>query len=158
MMLFAMVYTLITTAGASQLHDEARMTRKSEINQDLKLQQSMPRVGQEEEEELTIEEQYRNKLNNFRAFEYGLEGDKFAANFSTCAIHGLTWYFYELNTFKVKLRYASYDDTVTNTTLFIQNFTNLLTTCTDVVENIYYYGKNEATRFASGTDWALGLL
>lgn len=63
-----------------------------------------------------------------------------------------------MNTYKVKLRYANYDEIVTNTTLFIQNFTNMMITCSDVVENIYYFGMNEATKFATGTDWALGLL
>ena len=117
----------------------------------------MPRVKQSDDEQ-SIEEKFTSKLNNFKAFNYGLDGDYFAANFSTCAEHALSWWFYEVNTYKVKLKYASYDDTITNSTLFVQNFTNLLITCTDVVENIYYYGLNEATKFASGSDWALGLL
>ena len=108
--------------------------------------------------ELSIEERYAEVLNHFRAFEFGLDGDQFAANFSTCSINTLTWWFYEVNTYKVKLRYADFNDAVTNTTLFLQNFTNMMITCSDVVENLYYYGMNEATKFASGTDWALGLL
>jgi len=31
-------------------------------------------------------------------------------------------------------------------------------TCSDVIENLYYFGAREAERFESGTDWALGLL
>lgn len=30
--------------------------------------------------------------------------------------------------------------------------------CSDVIENVYFYGVNEATKFATATDWALGLL
>jgi hypothetical protein len=73
-------------------------------------------------------------------------------------VHAVSWWFFEVNTFKMKLRYASYDDAVTNTTLFIQNFTNLMITCSDVVENLYFYGVKESQRFESGTEWALGLL
>jgi len=31
-------------------------------------------------------------------------------------------------------------------------------TCSDVVENLYFYGLEEADKYATGTDWALGLL
>lgn len=73
----------------------------------------------EDEEKKTPEETYQNNLNNFKAFEYGLDGDRFAANFSNCAIATLDWWFYEVNTFKVKMHYANYDESVTNTTLFL---------------------------------------
>ena len=31
-------------------------------------------------------------------------------------------------------------------------------TCSDVIENLYFYGLEEADKYATGTDWALGLL
>lgn len=101
---------------------------------------------------------YTEVYRNFIAFNYGLEGNYFAANFSKCALDGINWWFFEVNTFEIKLHYASYNDAVTNTTLFLQNFTNLMITCSDTIMNLYYYGVREAERFASGTDWALGLL
>lgn len=82
---------------------------------------------------------YFEGRKHFRAFDQGFTGNVYAKNFSNCAYNSLTWAYKELATFKVKLHYADYNDAVTNTTLFLQNTTSLLHTCTDVVENIYYY-------------------
>lgn len=101
---------------------------------------------------------FTKNMRNFIAFNYGFEGDYFAANFSTATISLLQWWYFEVNTYRIKLKYASYNDAVTNTTQFIQNTTEVLITVTNVIENIYYYGLREAERFESATDWALGLL
>lgn len=97
-------------------------------------------------------------IRNYISFNYGFEGDYFAANFSTCTISMINWYFFELNTYKIKMRYADYNDAVTNTTLFLQNITSRMITCTSAIENLYYYGLREKERFQGGSDWALGLL
>lgn len=155
--LFVLAMTFFTTASANDLNTSNELfDRKSELNGKQKLIKPLLKQGDEVVDEMKVN--YTQALRNFQAFEYGLDGDYFASNFSTCSIHSLTWWFFEVSTYKVKLRYASYDDAVTNTTLFIQNFTNLMIECSDVIENLYYYGLNEAERFASGTDWALGLL
>ena len=64
----------------------------------------------------------------------------------------------DIATYKVKLHYGDYQDKITNTTLFLQNTTDLLHTCTDVVENIYYYALFQAAKFNSFVDWTLAFL
>jgi len=39
---------------------------------------------------------YTQAMRNFKAFEYGLDGDYFAANFTNCAVYGITWWFFEV--------------------------------------------------------------
>ena len=87
---------------------------------------------------------FENGRLHFRAFDQGFTGNQYAMNFSNCAYNSLTWVYKELATYKVKLHYANYQDAVTNTTLFLQNTTQLLHTCTDVTENIYYYADFQA--------------
>ena len=84
-------------------------------------------------------------LNNarlhFRAFDQGFDGNLYASNFSNCVYDSITWGFLEVPTYKVKLWYGDYDDIITNTTLFLLNFTDVMHTCTDVVENIYFWSR-----------------
>jgi hypothetical protein len=152
----------------------ARVAKQSGINESDRFEptqflneMSTPTVGQtnknlqfDEDGNLIdpIDVNFTKVVRNFRAFEYGLDGDHFAANFSTCSIHAIAWWYYEVTTFKVKMKYVDYNDGLTNVTLFLQNTTGLLITCSDVIQNLFYYGKLEAEKFAGGTDWGLGLL
>jgi hypothetical protein len=160
LLMMAAVCLLLSTvsrAEATQPQTQSEI-RTSEINRTHKqLQQEHPVVGQEQIVDKKIDA-YKYNVRNFRAFEYGLDGDYFAGNFSRCSINTLTWWFFEVSTYKVKLRYANYDQAVTNTTLFIQNFTNMMIVCSDTIENLYFYGLNEAEKFGSAQDWGLGML
>lgn len=101
---------------------------------------------------------YEKVLRNFRYFNQGFKGDEISANFSNCANIGAYWKWVELETYLVKLRFGNGDENVFNTTMWLQNTTNMLSTCTDATQNIYYFVMWKKTQFPTWLDFGLGFL
>jgi len=87
-----------------------------------------------------------------------MKGDELAQNFSKCVDEILFWTFEELRTYEVKLVYGDFADTFLNTTLFLQNTSIALSTCTDATENLYWYALYQGEKFGSWLEWSLALL
>lgn len=61
-------------------------------------------------------------------------------------------------TFSIKMRYAAARGAVFNSTLITQNTTDVLTVCTDSLENFYFYFLWKGEQFPTWSDFALGFL
>ena len=61
---------------------------------------------------------YEYTMRNVYWFNRGFKGDELAANFSNCIERGPYWYFWELETYQIKLRYADFGEQTFNSTLF----------------------------------------
>ena len=81
-----------------------------------------------------------------------------ARNFSYCGEDVIFWWFYETETYLFKMRYGDFVDETFNTTLFLQNTTEVAFTCTDAVENIYFFYDLKVEQFPTFDDLFLGLL
>ena len=62
---------------------------------------------------------YEEASRNFYYFNRGFKGDELASNFTACANRTFFWNFFELETYKVKLRYGTGSENTFNSTLFI---------------------------------------
>lgn len=96
-------------------------------------------INSDDEEQKSIEEAHRDALKDFYYFNKGFKGDELATNFTACGNRSAYWYYYELATIQVKLRYSTAEESTFNSTLFIQNTTNTAYICTDTAENIYFF-------------------
>lgn len=101
---------------------------------------------------------YEKVLNNFRYFNHGFKGDELALNFSNCAEQGAYWKWLELQTYSIKVKFGNADQNIFNTTMFLQNTTDMLSICTDAAENIYYFMLWKKTQFPRWLDFGLGFL
>ena len=97
-------------------------------------------------------------MRNVYWFNRGFKGDELAANFSNCIERGPYWYFWELQTYQIKLQYADFGESTFNSTLFAQNTTDMLYICTDSAENLYYYYEWKQEQFPTMNDFFLGFL
>ena len=95
---------------------------------------------------------------SFYYFNLGFEGDQLAANFTNCAIRAIYWRYIERVTYDIKIRYGTGFENTLNSTLFLQNTTDVLHICTDTMENIYYYYLFKQEQFPTVSDLALGFL
>ena len=78
-------------------------------------------------------------MRNVYWFNRGFKGDELAANFSNCLESVPYWYYWELQTYQIKLMYGDFGEQTFNTTLFLQNTTDMMYICTDAAENLFYY-------------------
>ena len=101
---------------------------------------------------------YEWHLRNFRYFNKGFKGRDLARNFSNCGEDGIFWWFYERETYSLKMKYGDFEESTFNTTLFLQNTTELAFTCTDALENIYYFYDLKTEQFPTFDDLFLGFL
>jgi len=56
------------------------------------------------------------------------------------------------------MKYGDFEESTFNTTLFLQNTTELAFTCTDALENIYYFYDLKTEQFPTFDDLFLGFL
>ena len=101
---------------------------------------------------------YEWHLRNFKYFNKGFKWHEMARNFSYCGEDVIFWWFYETETYLFKMRYGDFVDETFNTTLFLQNTTEVAFTCTDAVENIYFFYDLKVEQFPTFDDLFLGLL
>ena len=97
-------------------------------------------------------------MRNFLYFNRGFQGDDLSANFTACGDRGAYWWFLELKTYRVKMRYGNGEQNTYNSTKFLQNTTNTLYTCTDATENLYHFFLWKKEQFPSLNDYGLGFL
>lgn len=109
-------------------------------------------------ESLSIEEQHKQALRDFHYFNKGFKGDELATNFTACGNRSAYWYFFELETIQVKLRYSTAKESTFNSTLFLQNSTDTINICTDTIENIYHFYLWKRKQFPTFSDVTLGFL
>jgi hypothetical protein len=82
---------------------------------------------------------YEKFRKTFYYFNTGFKGDQLAANFSNCGETYPYWFYLQKEIFMIKLRYGNGEENTLNTTLFMQNTADMLSICTDVVENLKYF-------------------
>jgi hypothetical protein len=82
---------------------------------------------------------YKGALDKFNAFDQGFQGDNITANFSNCAHKYILLTKKESGTFKMKLNYGSWQESVFNTTMFLKNSSYSVSYCTDTVHGFYEY-------------------
>ena len=58
--------------------------------------------------ELTREERYQKTITNFKYFNRGFEGDNLALNFTECGESSIYWFYWELQTYRIKRYYGNY--------------------------------------------------
>ena len=75
----------------------------------------------------------------FDAFDEGLDGDSIAGNFTNCGYNFLQNRYFEAPTFAMKKLYASGNENVMNTTIYMRNVSIPLTQCTEVAQEFYLY-------------------
>ena len=97
-------------------------------------------------------------MKNFYYFERGFKGTELASNFSSCGNRSAYWYYWEMQTWKVKLRYGNGTENTFNSTLFVQNTTDVAYICTDTAENMYYFWLTKSDQFPTMTEFSLGFL
>jgi len=97
-------------------------------------------------EELSLQEE---ALRYFHHFNRGFKGDELATNFTNCGNRSVFWYFAEYQTYKVKMVYGDASENTLNSTLFLQNTTNMANICTDTTENIFYFFKWKQEQFGT---------
>ena len=84
---------------------------------------------------------HKEARQKFLAFEKGFKGNEVTPYFKACGLMSLQYAYYELPVYKVKMHYADFGDSVFNTTLMLQNTSEVLTTCTRSVESfVEYFG------------------
>lgn len=58
----------------------------------------------------------------------------------------------------MKIRFGNGDENIFNSTIWLQNTTNMLFTCTDATENLYHFVLYKKTQFPNWADFGLGFL
>ena len=66
---------------------------------------------------------YERKYRNFMYFNKGFKGHELARNFTNCGSTSIYWYYFETQTYFVKLHYGDFKDSTFNSTMFLQNTT-----------------------------------
>lgn len=94
----------------------------------------------------------------FEAFNDGFEGDKLAQNFTNCHESFLIAKFLEYPTYRAKYIYGNGQETVRNSTIFMQNVTYPLNFCTDATEQIYYFIDAEKLVYGSASEYGKAAL
>jgi len=76
---------------------------------------------------------------NWAAFLNGANATWYAPNISVCFNNALNFYQYDIDLLMIKLMYATFKESVLNTTLMLQNSSDISYVCLDAGENLYFY-------------------
>ena len=148
----------------SQVNKQPHLLRQSDkvlAQTEGKKDQGSESKGNETANSTEVEEQlsdYEYVRRNFYFFNRGFKGHELARNFSNCGMNSIYWWFFEIQTYEVKMTYSSFGEGTFNSTLFLQNTTQLLFICTDTSENLYYWVQMKFDQFPTWNDFFLGFL
>lgn len=93
---------------------------------------------------------------NWAAFLDGANATWYAPNITVCFNNALNFYQYDIDLLAIKLMYATFKESILNTTLMLQNSSDISYVCLDAGENLYVYSMYKFKQF--GYDWTNVLL